>query len=248
MNHNPFSLNGKTILVTGASSGIGQAIAIELSKMGATLCITGRNEEKLAHTYSSLETGDHLSIIADLTENLEEFVQQLPKLNGVVHSAGILEVLPFKLNTLDKIQSILDINYISPTLVTRLLLKKKKLQRGSSIIFIASINGVKVGVQGFSNYAGTKGAIVGMAKALSVELAPRHRVNCILPGMIKTPMSVKMQDTISEENVNKDKALYPMGDYGEPNDVANAVTYLLSNASKWITGTSIVIDGGFTAR
>lgn len=197
-----------------------------------------------------MDEGNHILIPADLTNETDQLdlITQLPKLNGVVHCAGVLDIIPFKAVARSQFSNTFKINYEALYFLTQLLLKKKKLNKGASIVFLSSINGSKIGVQGFTNYAGTKAAIVGFAKALAVELAPRYRVNCILPGMIKTPMYVEMEKTISKEKVNQDKQLYPMGNYGDTEDVANAVIYLLSDASKWITGISLVVDGGFTSR
>lgn len=247
---NPFSLSGKTLLVTGSSSGIGKQIAISLSKMKANVILTGRDKSKLLITQELMELGNHKLLVADLSrdEDIIMLIENIGKVDGVVHCAGTLNVIPFKLVSKKEFQETLNINYEAIFFLTQALVKKKKLNKNASIVFLSSINGNKIGVPGFSSYAGTKAAIVGFSKALAMELAPRYRVNCVLPGMIKTPMYLKMEKTVSKEKIATDKLLYPMGDYGEPQDVANGVIYLLSDASKWVTGTSLVIDGGFTTK
>lgn len=247
---NPFDVSNNTFLVTGASSGIGQQIAISLSNSNANVIFTGRSLEKLLETKKLMKEGKHILISADLTdeEDLKKLVEEVPKLDGIVHCAGVLDIAPFKVMSRSKFFKTFQINYEALYFSTQLLVKKKKLNRRASIVFMSSINGNQIGVQGFTSYAGTKAAIVGFAKSLAVELAPRYRVNCVLPGMIKTPMYLEMEKTISKEKVEEDKLLYPMKDYGDTEDIANAVIYLLSDASKWVTGTSLVIDGGFTVR
>ena len=173
--YNPFSLSEKTIFITGASSGIGRSIAIESSKMGAKLIITGRNEDRLTETYNQLENEGHMKICADLTKEVDVdlLVEFLPLLDGIVHNAGIAMPLPFSFTTKEKINNIFSINFFSPTIITQLILKNKKLKNKSSIVFISSISGFKCTYLGGSLYSASKGAINGLVKGMAVDLAPK---------------------------------------------------------------------------
>ena len=248
-NYNPFSLSGKTILVTGASSGIGKSTAIECSKMGARVIITGRNESRLAETFNQLEGEGHEQLIGDLSNQsyIEELVSKVSALDGVVLCAGIATVKPILFSTPDEFQSIFNVNFFAPVELLRLLAKKKKLTKGSSCVFIVSIGGNNVWSPGGAIYGTSKAALKSAVNYYAVELAPKKiRVNGICPGMVETPL-IK-SEAYSQEQVEADKALYPLGRYGYPEDIAYAAIYLLSNASAWITGSHFVIDGGATAR
>jgi NAD(P)-dependent dehydrogenase (short-subunit alcohol dehydrogenase family) len=247
MKYNPFSLETKTILVTGASSGIGRAIAVECSKMGASVIITGRNEERLNQTFEQLEGSNHKQIACDLHEenNIHEFSLQLPVLNGVVHVAGIAKTLPFQFVSSKELNTIFNINFFAPTLLSQLLVKTKKIVKDASVVFISSIDGPLTVHIGNSMYAASKGAVTAMAKNMAVDLASKKiRVNCVLPGMTETPL-IHAGD-ITQEQLDLDMKLYPLKRYGKPEEIAYAVIYLLSDASSWVTGSNIVVDGGFT--
>ena len=244
---NPFSLVGKTILVTGASAGIGRAIAICCSQMGANLVITGRNENRLSETFSLLEGTENQQICADLTNSseLEKLVQSLPKLDGIVNNAGIAKPLVLQLTEQEDVDEIMQINALVPMNLTRLVLQNKKLNKGASLVFISSINGNNCAYIGSTIYAASKSALTGFMKAVALELAPRGiRANCINPGMIETDLL--KSGSIGEEELEKDKLKYPLKRYGKPEEVANAAIYLLSDASQWVTGSSLLIDGGYT--
>ncbi|MDR2942399.1 MAG: SDR family oxidoreductase [Treponema sp.] len=245
--YNPFSLTGKIILVTGASSGIGRAIAVECSKMGASVIIIGRNEERLNRTFELLEGCDHKKIICDLSseESINELVAQLSILNGIVHVAGIVKTLPFQFVSSKEINNIFSVNFLAPVLLSQTIIKKKKISKDSSIVFISSIDGPVTVHAGNSMYAASKGAITAIAKNMAVDLASKKiRVNCILPGMIETPLI--HTGNITQEQLDIDMKLYPLKRYGKPEEIAYAVIYLLSEASSWVTGSNLVIDGGFT--
>lgn len=245
--YNPFSLENKTILVTGASSGIGKAIAIECSKMGAKVVITGRNEQRLQETYEQLEGAQPAYIVADLTkkEDIETLIKQIGSLNGLVNCAGLTITKPFKFLQEEDIQEVMTVNFNAPLLLTQLLIKKKKLQKISSIVFISSISGTKVSLIGNSIYSASKGAINGICKGLALELAPQQiRVNTVVPGMVET--NIVSGGEIAEEQLEIDRQKYPLKRYGKPEEVAYAVVYLLSGASSWVTGSNLLIDGGYT--
>ena len=248
INYNPFSLEGKTILVTGASSGIGRATAIECSKMGATLIITGRNAQRLQETYDALVGTGHKQIIADLAEQdgIDYLVAQLPFLNGAVLCAGIGQTLPFQFSTRKKFDKVFNINFFSPVELLRLIFKQKILAKKSSVVMIASIGGVYGVSVGNCIYGATKSALNTIMKFCAKEFAPSRniRVNCVCPGMVETPLI--RNETISEEQYEKDKKRYPLQRYGKPDDIAYATIYLLSDAASWVTGQDIVIDGGVT--
>lgn len=245
--YNPFSLENKTILVTGASSGIGKAIAIECSKMGAKVVITGRNEQRLQETYEQLEGAQPAYIVADLTkkEDIETLINQIGSLNGLVNCAGLTITKPFKFLQEEDIEEVMTVNFNAPLLLTQLLIKKKKLQKTSSIVFISSISGTKVSLIGNSIYSASKGAINGICKGLALELAPQQiRVNTVVPGMVET--NIVSGGEIAEEQLEIDRQKYPLKRYGKPEEVAHAVVYLLSDTSSWVTGSNLLIDGGYT--
>jgi NAD(P)-dependent dehydrogenase (short-subunit alcohol dehydrogenase family) len=245
--YNPFSLEGKTILVTGASSGIGKAIALECSKMGASVIITGRNEERLNQTFELLEGCNHKKIICDFSSenSINEFSEQLSTLNGIVYAAGIVKTLPFQFISSKEINNIFDINFFAPVLLSQKLIKTKKISKEASIVFISSIDGPITVHAGNSIYAASKGAITAIAKNMAVDLAPKEiRVNCILPGMTETPLI--HAEEITQEQLDENMKLVPLKRYGTPEEMAYAAIYFLSDASAWTTGANLIIDGGFT--
>ena len=246
---NPFSLIGKSILITGASSGIGRAIAIVCSQMGATVSITGRNETRLLETFSMLEGVGHQQYCADLTNSieLEKLVRSLPKLDGLVNNAGIANPLVLQMTEEKDVNDILNINTLVPIHLTRLVIQNKKLNKGASLVYISSINGNNCAFIGSSIYAATKSALTGFMKGVALELAPRGiRANCINPGMIETDLL--KSGSIGEDELEKDRSKYPLKRYGKPQEVASAVVYLLSDATQWMTGSSLLIDGGYTLQ
>ena len=247
MSYNPYSLEGKTILVTGASSGIGKATAIECSKLGARVVITGRDEARLQQTLSSLEGEGHVVITADLGEDdgIRFLVERVPVLNGIVHAAGISDTVLFQFLKKERLENIFNINFFAPVVLSQLLLKKKLLQKGGSIVFLSSIDGPVTAHIGNSMYSATKGALSAMMQSMSIELASKGiRVNAVLPGMTETPLI--HNDDITQEQLNKDMELYPLKRYADPREIAWAIIYLLSDASTFTIGASLVVDGGFT--
>lgn len=244
-------LIGKNILVTGASSGIGRAIAIMLSQNGASVIITGRNEERLNETYQSLEKDDdrgHLQIVADLDqdEQIEQLVANSYAVDGVVCCSGINDKAPIKHVTREKIDKMYGANVYGPMLLVKELVKKKKVNNFASIVFISSISSIYATISN-ALYASSKGAINSLVKVLALELAPKKiRVNSILPGMVRTNMINAYG--LSEEEMAAVIKSYPLGRIGEPEDIANAVVFFLSDNSSWITGANLVIDGGVTLR
>ena len=247
---NPFSLEGKTILVTGASSGLGQGIAIQCSKMGAKVIINGRNEQRLQETLSQMEGVDHLVVKADIAtqEGLEKVAAAVPELDGYVNSAGIPSLIPLKNISREYMENILNVNTIAPITLSALLVKKKKLLKNSSIVIIGSINGCCIGNAGSSPYSATKGALQGYVKAAALELAARGtRINLISPGLVPTKMLGMTEEMYTQKQLEEQMIpFYPMKRLGMVDDIANGAVYLLSDASSWVTGQNLVIDGGYT--
>lgn len=215
--------------------------------MGARLIITGRNSERLDEVCNELEGSGHQAIPADLTvqEQIERLLEQLPIIDGVVLCAGQGTVVPFKMADRKKLDPIFEINYFAPVELLRLLLKKKKLASGASVVFVSSIGGVDSITIGNSIYGASKAALNSAMRFCALELSPKQiRVNSVCPGMVNTRL-IK-GGAVSEEQRQADMQKYPLKRYGEPEDIAHGIIYLLSNASSWVTGHSLVIDGGYT--
>ena len=248
--YNPFSLEGKTVLVTGASSGIGRGIAVECYKMGAKVVINGRNKERLQKTFDQLEGEGHIQIVADLSiqEDIERLVNEVPELNGFVNSAGIPKICPVKRIDRQTLEEIMNVNAFGPILLTSQLLRKKKLQKKSSIVLIASISGVCMANTGEGPYAATKAALAGYTKTAAFELAAQGtRVNTICPGLVPTEILTLSNEMFSEDQLKETMyGRYPLKRVGTPEDIAHGAIYLLSDASSWVTGINLVIDGGYT--
>lgn len=241
---NPFALDGKIVLVTGASSGIGRGIAVTCSKMGAKVVINGRNEERLRNTLCEMEGDGHTVMVGDLTDAsiVASAVSSLPKLDGIVHCAGVGTRVLCKNIVEPDIDQTISINFKAPVLLQTEIMKQKKINKGASIVFIASISNDSPTI-GNALYAASKGALISYANCLQLELAPRKiRVNCISPAMVWTDLIFK--GGLTEEELHQDEQTYPLKRYGQPEDVANLAIYLLSDASSWMTGSNVKITGG----
>lgn len=245
MAYNPFSLEGKTILVTGAAGGIGRATSVECAKLGARLVLTDINESGLQETLSMLEGSSHELKVADLTsqEALDTLVNELPMLDGFVSNAGVTKPTPVKFINKADLERIMSINTFAPIYLTQRLLKKKKFNAGASLVFTVSVGGVYTTAPGNAMYGASKGALQVFVRNVALEGAPRIRCNSVNPGMVNTNLAGR---SYSDEDKAKDMETYPMKRYGEPRDVALAIVYLLSDASSWVTGHSLIIDGGKT--
>lgn len=247
--YNPFTLDGKTILVVGASSGMGREIAIECSKMGAKMIISSRNEEKLNEVIS--EMGGNGSVItADLTkqEDIENLVATVPAVDGMLISSGIGMALPIQFCSRDKFDEVFNLNFFAYTELTRLMYKKKKINKAGSIVFISSLAAGYSIVVSNCVYGTAKAALNNFMKYAALEFAPRKiRVNTICPGMVHTPLTAA--GSISDADMERDMSEnYPLKRYGEPEDIAPMAIYLLGNASSWVTGQAFVIDGGCSLK
>ena len=245
MDYNPFTLEGKTILVTGAAGGIGRATSVECAKLGAQLVLTDINEAGLQETLSMLEGSGHEFKVADLTsqEALDLLVTELPLLDGFVSNAGVTKPTPVKFINKADLERIMSINTFAPIYLTQRLLKKKKFNAGASLVFTVSVGGVYTTAPGNAMYGASKGALQVFVRNVALEGAPRIRCNSVNPGMVNTNLAGR---SYSDEDREKDMQTYPMKRYGEPRDVALAIIYLLSDASSWVTGHSLIIDGGKT--
>ena len=238
-----FSLIGKTILVTGASSGIGKAIAIACAEQGANVVLTGRNVLGLNDTLSLMSGEGHIVIPTDLmiAEQRSALVEQVPELDGLVQCAGVMNRVPCKSIGQEDIDSVFAPNVEAPILLQAELLQERKIKKGASIVYMASI-APRSAETGNALYSASKAAIIAYAKCLSLELAPRQiRVNCISPAMVWTDLALS---GATKEELEQDQATYPLKRYGKPEDVANAAVYLLSEASSWMTGSTVEITGG----
>ena len=249
---NPFSLEGKNIIVTGASSGIGRQCAIDCSKMGAKVALIGRNAERLEETRKQLVGDGHVVVRYDLTdlehqkEMVTGIVEQIGVIDGLVNCAGISTVLPFKLMTPDKLDEFFKSNVFSAIELIRQVLSIKNVNKqGASVIFFASIMGC-VGENAKSLYSLTKGALISGCRSLAVEYAPKKiRINVVSPGVVETPINKNRPYLADPDKRRVTEAKHPLG-LGTTCDIANACIFLLSNASKWVTGQNFVIDGGYT--
>lgn len=243
--YNPFSLEGKTVLVTGAAGGIGRATAVESAKLGSRLVLTDINEVGLQETLALLEGSGHVIMTADLTsqEALDSLVAELPMLDGFVSNAGVTKPTPVKFIGKEDLERIMSINTFAPIYLTQRLLKKKKFNAGASLVFTVSVGGVYTTAPGNAMYGASKGALQVFVRNVALEGAPRIRCNSVNPGMVNTNLAGR---AYSDEDKAKDMQTYPMKRYGEPRDVALAIVYLLSDASSWVTGHSLIIDGGKT--
>ncbi|WPP01289.1 SDR family oxidoreductase [Pseudomonas sp. HR96] len=240
-----FSLSGKTILVTGASSGIGRQIALSCAEAGASLVISGRDSARLHQVLEELVPGEHRALLADLNQDaeLEALVQEAGKIDGIVHCAGFAALAPVRLISRAHIESQLGTNLVGPLLLTRQLLLRNLIREGGSILFISSIS-AHIGVHGVAAYSASKGAVEAMTRVLAMEVAKKKiRANCLAPGLVQTPLLEAAKSTAG--GLDHTLAQYPLG-VGQPEDVANAAVFFLSPASRWITGTTLVMDGGHT--
>jgi NAD(P)-dependent dehydrogenase (short-subunit alcohol dehydrogenase family) len=242
----PFHLHNKTILITGASSGIGRQAAISCSAMGAKVVISGRDEKRLAETYSQLQGEGHLQFTCELMDEARrnQFFDNIPAIDGYVHSAGVVHPVPVRFITEKHIRHIMGVNFESAALSVARLLKSKKLNEKASLVFFSSVS-VNYPYSGGAIYTASKGAIEAYSKNLALEIFPKKmRSNVIVPAMVRTPL---YEETIQHgmyRSVEEYESKYPFG-LGMPEDVANAVIYLLSDASQWVTGTNLTLDGGF---
>lgn len=242
---NPYQLTNKSIFITGAASGIGRSTALLCAGLGATVYITDFNEEPLIETYHKLEGNGHKYIVANLTKEVElqKLVNELPKVDGFVSNAGIIKTILTQMGERSDIEKVLNINTIAPIQLTQLLLQNKKFNKEASIVYTSSMAGVFNGAIGNGLYGASKAALNGFVKSFALEVAPRGiRVNTVNPGITQT--NIYNHSLITPEQLEKEKAHYPLGRFGKPEEIAMGICYLLSDTTKWMTGSSLLIDGG----
>jgi NAD(P)-dependent dehydrogenase (short-subunit alcohol dehydrogenase family) len=242
----PFHLHNKLILVTGASSGIGQQIAISITEMGGKVICVGRDANRLNHTLDLLKSENNSAMVCDLTDSTQvsEMVDRLPILDGIVNCAGMVKPFPIKFLSKQKIDETFSINYEAQVLFMTEITKQRQLNKGASLVFLSSIS-AQHPHKGGAMYAGSKAALEAFSKTLALEFYPQGiRSNCLSPAMVKTPMYDHAEKGASKETLDEHVNKYPLG-VGTTEDVANAAIFLLSDASKWITGINITLDGGF---
>lgn len=246
MDYNPYRLDGKVIAITGASSGIGRAAAIECSRLGARVILIARREDKLKETLSLLSGTEHEIKAADLASEtaIKKLAGELPPLDGLVNNAGIVDTLPLDFIDSERLAKITAINETAPILLTSLLAGSRKLNKNGAVVMVGSIGGTRIGAIGDAMYNATKGAVSGFMRAAALELSRRKvRVNAVLPGAINTAIR---GTEITEEQLAADAKKYPLKRYGEPVEAARAIVFLLSAAASFITGAELVVDGGIT--
>lgn len=250
---NPFSLENKTIVITGASSGIGRQCAIDCSRMGARTVLIARNEERLLDTLRTLEGSGHtcyffdLERIGGIKELMGKIIRESGKIDGFIHAAGIEKTLPLKLLSPEDYTHIYKVNTLSAFEFIRLFSEKRHFNDGGHIVLISSIMAI-VGRGGVAAYAASKGAMVSAVRTMALELAKKGIcINCVSPGTVLTPLMENFLSTLSEEDREKRMDGFPLG-LGETVDVSNACIYLLSDASRWITGQNLIVDGGYTIK
>lgn len=247
--HNPFSIEGKTILVLGASSGIGKSTATICANMGANVVLAGRNTDKIHNVLSAIENigQQHLAYTVDLTDNStwDEMLTSVPTIDGVACCAGVANMNPFTFVTQDEINKVFATNCFGPVMLINKLIKAKKILKGASVVFVSSVDGPKVVHAGNSVYSASKNALVGMARNMAIDLMGKKiRVNCVLPGTTDTPMI--RTANVTEEQLVETAKQFPMKRFAQPDEIAYAIIYLLSDASSYVTGTELVVDGGYS--
>ena len=244
---NPFSIEGKTILVTGAASGMGKATAIACAKMGAHVVAADYNTAGMAQTIGELDGEGHEQFTINLAEESTwgDLIMNTPVLDGIANCAGIANMNPFMFVNREEFDKVFNINFFGPVLLTKSLIKAKKLNKCGSIVFVASMDGTKIVHAGNSVYSASKSALMGISRNMAIDLAPKKiRVNCVLPGTTDTPLI--RTGNVTEESLAEVAKTFPLKRFGTPEDMAYGIIYLLSDASSFVTGTELTIDGGYT--
>lgn len=251
---NPMSLTGRRILVTGASSGIGRETCILLSKLGAAVILVGRNAERLQQTTEQLHGQYHRTEIFDLADRIEEIPawmktisSEIGPLHGLVHCAGAQLTMPMQSLRKQHIDNLMLINLTAAILLAKGFRQPGVVSSSGSIVFIASVRGL-VGEAAMATYAASKGALISLVKSIAIEYAYQGiRINCVVPALVQTEMFDQAREILTPEQVAAIVAMHPLG-LGTSRDVANAIAFLLADTGRWITGSSLIVDGGYTAH
>lgn len=255
MSDRPFiDFGGQWVVLTGASSGIGRAIGVELARRGARVLLTGRNEEQLMATQAQLPIDQSRVVVQDLRQTaalsalVRDHARDHGRIYGLCYCSGIVETRPLASFQADGFRDMVDVNVTAALELARAVCRRDVItETGGALLFITSIYGT-VGMPGQVAYSATKGALQSAARSLAIELARRKiRVNTLSPGVVHTPMTAKAFALLSKEQIQEIESSHPLGP-GEPEDVARAAAFLLAPQSRWITGTDLVVDGGYTAR
>jgi NAD(P)-dependent dehydrogenase (short-subunit alcohol dehydrogenase family) len=248
---NPLDLSGQTIVVTGASSGIGRATAVLLSGLGARVVLNGRNVSRLEMTAAQIHTDCSriapfdLAQLREIPGWLEGLVNDVGPLSALVHSAGTAPIVPVRHLTPEHLHELMDVNFHAAAILTKEFSRKRMHQPNSSIVLVASA-AASCGAAGRAAYSASKGALVAFARSAAIELAPQKiRVNCVSPAFVDT----EMHDGVytKEELERLVAATEPLG-LGSARDVANAIAFLVAQTGRWITGSVLAVDGGYTAQ
>jgi NAD(P)-dependent dehydrogenase (short-subunit alcohol dehydrogenase family) len=248
-----FSLSGKRVLVTGASSGIGRAVCRLLDQMGASLVLAGRNAERLAETAASLSGDRHRHEVFDLAgpEDISKWMKRMAEeggpFSGLVHSAGVFQLKPLRFLNDEAWDDVLRPNLFAAMKLARGFRQKGVNASPSSVVFLSSVMGL-VGQPATAAYSASKGALIAMTRSLALELAAEGiRVNCLAPGQVRTEMAEQQRALLTPAQLAEVERMHPLG-LGEPVDVAASAAFLLAPASRWITGSTLVVDGGYTSH
>lgn len=251
--HNPMALDGRTVLVTGASSGLGRAISILISRLGGRVVLVARSEERLAETMSLLEDGEHRVEPFDLNDLdaipgwMKKISGDMGTLDGLVHSAGLHATLPLRVLKPSRLDELMKVNVSAAMALTKGFRQRGVRGEHGSVIYLSSVSAL-AGSAGNAGYSATKGALVSMCRSLAMELAPEQiRVNCLAPGWVPTELAAKAEAKLEDSQLQAISDMHPLG-LGRPDDVANAAAFLLAETGRWITGQTLVIDGGYTCH